>query len=72
VDWWSRRAGCWSSTSNPTATYLSVLYKASEKSIHYVFSLKVTSSVFAETLDKFQHLMWLIPESQTPTVKKKR
>jgi hypothetical protein len=30
---------------------------------HYIFDLKITTAVFAETLDNFKHLSLLIPES---------
>jgi hypothetical protein len=29
----------------------------------YIFTLKIATAVFGETLDNFQHSMWLIPES---------
>jgi hypothetical protein len=34
----------------------------------HIFTLKMATAVFAETLDTFQRLVWLIPESQSFTL----
>jgi hypothetical protein len=35
----------------------------------YIFTLKMATAIFAETLDNFQYSTGLIPESGTPAAK---
>jgi hypothetical protein len=37
--------------------------RLSKVSNQYMFTLKMATAIFAEMLDNFQHLMWLIHES---------
>jgi hypothetical protein len=41
----------------------SLLFRSTKTINHYIFTLKMATAIFAETLDNFQNLMRLIPES---------
>jgi hypothetical protein len=40
---------------------------AAKTPIHYIFTLKMATAMFAETLDNFQHSKRLIPDSRSCT-----
>jgi hypothetical protein len=46
------------------STYFQPYIWLPEMSKHYIFTLKMTTAMFAKMLEDFQYLVWLIPEAK--------
>jgi hypothetical protein len=57
-----------SAPSNPTRHLLPALHKASKTPNHCIFTLKIATAMFVETLDNFQHSSRFIPETRSCTL----